>query len=437
MKKWRIWLIVSFFVVYAMAIATCYIKYSKQNITLTIGLFAGSNWDVPNGNSYQIYEDTIARFEKENPNIKVKFVSGVVKEEYSNWLAKEVVKGDAPDVFVTLADDFTTFAKAGLLTNLNSFIEKDVNFQLSKYYTSSLSAGKYKDELYALPFESVPTLMFVNKTLLEKEGIPLPSNEWTWDDFYNICKQVSKDVDGDGKLDQFGVYGYDWKSAVFANGTTLFNEDGTQNKLNDARVNEAVEFTKKLTALNQNSMVKSQDFDEGRVAFCPMEFSQYRAYMPYPWKIKKYSNFEWECISLPAGPNGDNVSEINTLSFAINAKSRNKNEAWAFFKMLTYDETTQKNIFTYSQGVSTLKKVNASEEVIQMMLEDTPGDSQFEMRLLSDVMESGVVQKRFEKYDDAISMMNNEIYRIINEVEGDISTEMNTLYHKINVYLKE
>ena len=31
--------------------------------------------------------------------------------------------------------------------------------------------------------------MFVNKTLLQKEGIKVPDNDWTWDDFYRICEK--------------------------------------------------------------------------------------------------------------------------------------------------------------------------------------------------------------------------------------------------------
>lgn len=79
---------------------------------------------------------------------------------------------------------------------------------------------------YALPYECVPTLMFVNKTLLEAEGIPVPENDWTWEDFYSICAQVTRDTDGSGTIDQFGSYGYTWLDALAANGAALFDEDG-------------------------------------------------------------------------------------------------------------------------------------------------------------------------------------------------------------------
>lgn len=436
MKIKKIWVLI-LVVLTSITLFSVYTNSAKKHITLTLGMYAGSNWDVPNGNGYQIYEDAIRRFEKKYPNVTVEFTSGIQKKDYSQWLSKQMLKGETPDVFMIPGSDLPTFAGAGALTNLTSFAKEDEKFSLDEYYSSSLKAGQYKDIQYALPFESVPTLMFVNKTLLRAEGVELPANDWTWDDFYKICETVTKDRNKDGKIDQFGVYGYDWKTAVFSNGATLFHKDGTSANLNDAKVIDAVNFTKKLTKLNQNTTVTSQDFDEGNVVFCPMQYSQYRAYMPYPWNIKKYSNFEWDCIALPAGPHGDNISEISTLSMGISSKSKQKDYAWEFLKMLTYDETTQKSIFTYSQGVSTLKKVNDAEDIIKTMLKDAPGDSEFEMRILSEVMKKGQVQIRFNAYDDVISMIDNDIFRIINETTGDTTTELNTLQHKVNVVLKE
>ena len=46
----------------------------------------------------------------------------------------------------------------------------------------------------------------------------MPGNHWTWNDFYTICQKVTKDTDGDGRLDQFGVYDYKWNDATLSNG---------------------------------------------------------------------------------------------------------------------------------------------------------------------------------------------------------------------------
>ena len=99
-----------------------------------------------------------------------------------------------------------------------------------------------------------------------------------------------------------------------------------------------MEFTRKLEELNKGQSVNSAMFDKGMVAFCPMKFSEYRTYKPYPWRVKKYTNFEWDCIPMPAGPKGDNVSQLDTLSMGISASSSHKKLAWEFLKSLCYDQ---------------------------------------------------------------------------------------------------
>ena len=68
-------------------------------MTLKLGIFAGSNWNVPQGETYAIIDDVIKNFESENPGVKVIYVSGIKKEDYSEWLAEQFVSGDEPDVF--------------------------------------------------------------------------------------------------------------------------------------------------------------------------------------------------------------------------------------------------------------------------------------------------------------------------------------------------
>ncbi|MDQ0360401.1 ABC transporter substrate-binding protein [Breznakia pachnodae] len=405
--------------------------------TIRIGVFVGSNWDVPDAESYKIIDDVIARYKEENVSFDVEYISGIRKEDYSEWISQQALKGEAPDLFFVLSNDFPTFTQVGLLENLDSYIENDPDFDEDKYYQPSYQSGHINEHMYALPYESVPNLVFVNKTLLSQEGIELPENDWTWEEFYEICRQVTKDTDGDGKLDQFGVYGYTWEDAIFSNGVTLYNSDDPSTlNFNQSGTTSSIEFMRELNQLNDNINVTSQMFDEGKVAFCIMPFSEYRTYMPYPWRVKKYSNFEWDCVKMPAGEEGGNVSKVDTLLIGMSSDSRHKEEAWELLKMISYDQTTQKNIFEYSQGVSVIKDVTDSQETIDILFSDNPGEVGFEMTLLNDVMENGEFEHHFNKYDSIKSLIDNEVYRIINS-ESDIKTEMMSLQNKINATLKE
>lgn len=195
--------------------------------TITIGVFSDSYWGVQNGYSYQIIDDAIKIFEDEHPGVKVEYVSGIMKNDYSEWLAEQLLNGTAPDVFFIMKSDFNDFAQLGGLKDLSGFIKSDTDFSEDDFYKSAFESGKYMDTQYALPYECAPRLMFINKTILDQENISMPDKDWTWEDFYNLCKNVTKDTNGDGVIDQFGVVGYSWKDAFYENNVNLFNEDGT------------------------------------------------------------------------------------------------------------------------------------------------------------------------------------------------------------------
>ena len=349
--KWNIIVLLIVLVVAAGAVA---LYEKKQNSTLEVAIFAGSYWDVANANSYVIIDEAIERFEEKHPGVKVHYYSGIRKEDYSEWFSRKILTGDEADVFLVLGEDFNEFAELGVMKNLDSFIRNDDGFDTGKYYDTSLKSGQYQGNQYALPYETVPTLMFVNKSLLNREGLYVPENNWTWDDMYDICSRVTKDLDGDGILDQFGTYNYGWTEAVYSNGAYLFNENGTKSYFNDEKVVEAVKFTKKISDLNLGRRVTKDDFDAGRVAFMPLPFTEYRTYKTYPYRIKKYRKFQWDCITLPAGPNGGNVSAVNTLLMGISNSTSKDKLAWEFLKLMTYDEQTQSEIFKYSQAASAL-----------------------------------------------------------------------------------
>ena len=411
------------------------IIYRPRQLTLTIGVFAGSNWDVPNGDCYKIIDQAIERYEKEYPMVQIEYESGILKEDYSEWLSAKYLKGEEPDVFMILGEDFNTLSALGALKNLDSLIQKDQQFHIENYYASVLYSVQYHNHQYALPYESNPTLMFVNQTLLKKEHIHLPDNDWTLDDFYTICQQVTKDTNNDGQIDQYGCYNYDWLDSVYSHKVNLFDENGESCYLNQKDVKNAISFVQKIYNLNQGYTVTSQDFDMGKVAFAPMSFAEYRTYKPYPYRVKKYSQFEWDCIQMP-GADENNSSEVSSLLMGISSRTSHMQEAWEFLKLLTYDMQTQKTLFQYSQGISSLKTVIQSDDVESLLNSDILEDTQVNLDLLNDVMENAMSQSQFRKYNSAIVTMDTQINQMIQNNE-DLDLSLISLQNEINEYLRE
>ena len=432
-KKVWFWVVLSGILIVLLSV----LFFRKKEIVLEFGMFTGSNWDVANANSFIIIDEAIARFEKEHPGVKIHYYSGVQKEDYSEWFSRKLLAGEEPDVFMVLGTDFNQFSSMGVMKNLDDLMRKDPDFDSEKFFSSAFHTGQYGGEQYALPYETVPTLMFVNKTLLTKEGISMPQQDWTWDDLYSICDKVTKDSDGDGVLDQFGIYNYDWVDAVYSNGGEIFTSDGSESYFTDKKVVESVKYISELNELNQGQKLMQEDFNAGNIAFMPLTFAEYRTYKTYPYKIKRYTNFQWDCITMPAGEQGENLSQVDTLLMGISANTEKEKLAWEFLKLLTYDEEIQTQIFRYSQGASVLKSVTQSKEMEDIVQEDMEeGDTVISGNLLGRVIEEGRIEPQFKKYEQAISLADSEINGIL-ENEKNVDSSMKILQRTINSYLQQ
>lgn len=399
-------------------------------ITLELGVFSGSNWDVPSGESYKIIDGAIERFEKKYPGLKVKYESGIMKSDYSSWLSDKIVKGKEPDVFMVLDDDFNTLSSIGALANIDSYMNHDETFSSKDYYSSVLKAGTLSKHQYALPYECDPTLMFVNKTLLEECHIDMPDNDWTLNDFYTICKKVSEYSNN-----YYGCYDYDWLDSAYGYGAQVFNETGTECYLDQSTVKSALEFYRKLNNLNNGHSVTSEEFDKGLVAFSPLSLSVYRTYKPYPWRVKKYSTFEWDCLKMPTVTKGKGSTQVSTLLMGMSAKSYHKSQAWNLLKELCHEATTQQSLTKYSQGISPLKEVAQSQTIIDMLDEES-GDSQISMSLLNQALLGARNREKFKKYDSAMTLIDTNMTRILNSSD-DFDLSLIELQKQVNKYLND
>ena len=147
-------------------------RETRQGQVIHFGMIAGSYWDVPTGSCYEVIDAAIRRFEEKHPGVKVTYTSGILKEDYPEWLAEQILLGKEPDVFMVPAGQLDILASMGVLKDLGRLMEADKEFEKEEYYPAAWQYGNIRNTQYALPYESVPTLMFVNKTLLDKENPP-------------------------------------------------------------------------------------------------------------------------------------------------------------------------------------------------------------------------------------------------------------------------
>ncbi len=423
-----------------------------DTVTLEFGMFSGSNWDVANGDSYWIIDKAISRFEAAHPGVRVHYYSGIRRRDYREWCSEQVLAGRMPDVAMVLSDQFDSFASKGLLKDLGPVMTRDGRIKNWEYFTTAWDSGMYHGVQYALPYETDFMLMAVNKTLLDRHGLPLPEKNWTWDDFYALCEKLTTDEDNDSVIDTAGVCNYTWQEAVYSNGARLFDRNGRRAYFSDQKTVQAVQFMQKLSDLTAGKTFTQADFDAGRVAFMPMSFAAYRTYVSYPYKVIKDLNYEWQCLTMPAGYSGNNISKVDTLLMGISANTRHEQLAFDLLETLAHDKEIQKYVCLSSQGTSALRMLAASAEARQILdgtevrarpamsgLPDTSNGAGvpyvYDVGLLADILNKGICAPRFRRYDELMIIAGSGISRIILD-KKDADNSLKLLQRTIQTQLE-
>ncbi len=396
--------------------------------TLRLGIYAGSPWQVHESSGYEYIDEAIARFKANHPMVDVVYESGIRINDYTQWLDDAVVMGEVPDVFVMPDEKFGEYASLGVLKNLDPYLRQDDSCSESDFFPAAVQSGKYQYSQYALPYMMNPRLMFVNVSLLKEEGLKVPEESWTPEQFLALCRQLTRDLNHDGTPDQYGVVDYDWLDLAEASGLDLFSDDGHNVDLRGDQVRKVTETYRQLTEFMGSQTEREVLMEAGRVAFAPMSYAEFITYNPWPWKVKKYSGFDWICISLPQAADRTIRYAGNSLVMGMSAGTRDGELAWDLMKEFCVNQTTQTGILEHSQGMCVLQ---TDKSLLDAFLDDSglSGDT------VRAIMNQEGTRVRFAKYESAREQLADRMEKAAADPE-DLDLQLVEIEETIRSYLR-
>lgn len=270
------------------------------------------------------------------PNIHVELNT----TDWNGYWAKlpsELAGGSPPDILYMQSLRAKDYLKAGFLP-LTSFLEDDTDIDIDDFYTGILEGLSLEGELYCLPYDFGPYIMFYNKDLFDKYDIPYPDNIATAADFESLCGEFAeKGSFGTVVMAQIDkLY-----SLILGAGVDMFDDAGNV-KINDPRIIATIEylegFIRKGFAPEQsdtgNTNWDREQFYAGNIAM----------YIDGPWNltnIKEKSSFEVGAAMLPPGSKFRR-SQVAGSGFGISKDTKHPREAYLAVKELTSKEALGK-----------------------------------------------------------------------------------------------
>lgn len=285
-------------------------------------------WDFSMSPEYQMVIDD---FEAENPDIKVEVID-IAAAEYPDKMTVMLAAGEEVDVFAV--KDFASYSNylnRNYLTPLNSYIEAD-GIDLTQY-GSAIEYVMQNGQLMGLPYRSDIYVLYYNKDVFDKAGVPYPSNEMTWQEFQETAKKLTS---GEGNEKIYGAYFHSWRSQLQC--PILLTTDLTL-------IDGDYEFLRPAYEM----ALTMQDVDKSVMSFAEIRTSNthYRGLFETgrvgmlwmgTWFIGSLlvdeHDVNWAIAKSPYWPGTNPGSTIEGLTtLAINSKSNKKDAAW---KLVSY-----------------------------------------------------------------------------------------------------
>jgi multiple sugar transport system substrate-binding protein len=334
---------------------------SDGSTSITLGYYAEAG-----GPADGTMRKLVDEFTQANPGIKVKIEAAAYDEFYTR-LRAQLAGGTAPDVWLSDGALVQEYAGRNSLRDLTKYLS---SVNADDYYGIDLiRKGDPKGRLFAFPQGAQATALFYNKALFTAAGVALPTAEWTYDDLLAAAKKLTKDTNGDGKPDVYGMrvfspsFAESWWPMVKAFGGEVLDDNGKvaldspQSKAAFDWMRNAI-YQEKVAPdpVTTEALGKSQALFPSSVV--AMQFGIYARIQTAAQK-----KVDMGVVPLPKGPGGLRGETANINAWVINRGSSDAkaDAAWKWIEHFS-GEGPQKAWTQIGEAIPINKKVAAAPE---------------------------------------------------------------------------
>jgi multiple sugar transport system substrate-binding protein len=222
-------------------------------------------WNVWGAAREELMNQIIARFEEENPGIKVQNLVQPFERREEN-LFTALASGDPPEVLMAARAEILRFANDGLIAPIDEYVTAN-NLDLTRFYPSEIGNFYWKNKLYSMPMPTgggITSLTLVNLDMLSAAGreaqVPV-----TWSELEALAKEFTV-IDDKGIVKigaNVGTSAADFFAWLYCNNGQIYNDDLTQVAFDDEQGVQTLEWMVRFTNEINGGVQNVLDFFAG------------------------------------------------------------------------------------------------------------------------------------------------------------------------------
>lgn len=319
--------------------------------------------DWSSADRQEYWDQVIKAFNDANPCIKAQTIK--LPEDRAVRLT-QLGGGTAPDLVAFDSSDLPLVHRMGYLADLTPLMATDEFDPATQFYEGVYKTGVVDGKLVAVAKDYSVSAFYVNTGLLQKAGITVPKEGWTYDEYLKMARELTVDKKGNNANSpdfdpaNVAVYGTStpywggdtgwwrgYQSFLYSWGAHTISADGskTTGYINSSKAVAAWTWYSDLihkykvapgaSFLTASGISNDKLFGEGKVAVAGSYWGPW-----YQDTFNKAADLQWSAIPLPTGPGG-HKGAIMWMGWGINAESKYPAEAWQLLKWLTTEPGQQ------------------------------------------------------------------------------------------------
>lgn len=308
---------------------------APKPVTLKIGL--PGSYDITK-------KEIIDGFKAKFPTITLE-ITDTPWADFATKVTTQIAGGNPPDIWFQENAIVLNYGKRGVAEDLSPYVKRDLK---ADDYTANLLAAQSADgKIWGIPHGVNPSTLVYNKKLFADAGVPFPTKNWTYEDMLGIARKLTKDTNGDGKTDIYGMFvqsnitsgWYPWSKVA---GGGILDATKTKAIVSDPKT---IEGLTKWVGTIKEGLSPTQDiykanggvdqmFGNGKIGIMPVQYNVTATIN------KNFPNLDYDAIEMPVGWDGKRVTPYVVNSWVVFSKAKQevKDAAWEFLKYYLSDE---------------------------------------------------------------------------------------------------
>lgn len=294
--------------------------WAQDQVNLTWQMWGSDEADIA---AWQHLADMVT---EQHPDIKVTLQTAPWGD-YWTKLPVLAASGQLGDIVAMQSLRMPNFYS--ILEPLNARVQAD-GFDINAFDSSIIGGMSANGEVYGLPYDVGPWMIFYNKDMFAADGVAEPQPGWTFDAFVETAKALTKDGNYGA-----GVTPQNYSLIATALGDHYIT-DGKLDLTNPGAI-AAAERMVDLVATDKVAPVVASGSDPGAFVSGRFDAGNIGMYIDGPWAmINKIDNVDFQIglAPLPRGE-GDLAAATAGSGFGISTTSQHKDAAWQAIQVLT------------------------------------------------------------------------------------------------------